>query len=110
MSEHRRRVNTGNTQVTHPLVGDDIIEQLPSVTELHDQVDLFRRVHDLMEVHLGGRGRGQKGDKSRVAREGWARDRVGKRQGGKRHGGKRQGGKERHNRRMWHGKSACGHV
>ena len=80
MSEHRRRVNTGNTQVTHPLVGDDIIEQLPSVTELHDQVDLFRRVHDLMEVHLGGRGRGQKDDKSR----------VGKRQGGKRQGGKRR--------------------
>ena len=81
MSEHRRRVNTGNTQVTHPLVGDDIIEQLPSVTELHDQVDLFRRVHDLMEVHLGGRGRGQKGDKSDKSRVG--RDRVGKRQGGK---------------------------
>ena len=107
MSEHRRRVNTGNTQVTHPLVGDDIIEQLPSVTELHDQVDLFRRVHDLMEVHLGGRGRGQKGDKSdksRVAREGWARDRVA------RDGWQETGGKVRHNRRMWHGKSACGHV
>ena len=53
------------------MVGDDIIEQLPSVTELHDQVDLFRRVHDLMEVHLGARGEGWRGGVKRVTRVGW---------------------------------------